>query len=127
LRLAALESTLDAHSRGRLDLLPVWSFLEADSQTLRERAECIAGKVDAEAVATEAVIGGGSVPGATLSSWGIRLAGDPDRLAMQLRAGDPPVIGRIVDGDFIVDLRAVPRDDDKLIVTAIAGLSRESS
>ena len=76
----------------------------------------------AEAVATEALPGAGSAPGATIPSCGVRVAGD--HLAA-LRADDPPIIARARDGVTVLDLRAVEPADDAVIVAALrrAGLT----
>ena len=69
------------------------------------------------AVATEALPGAGSAPGATIPSCGVRVAGD--HLAA-LRANDPPVIARARDGVTVLDLRAVEPEDDAVVVAALA-------
>ena len=53
-----------------------------------------------------AVVGGGGAPGVELDSWALSL---PERYAAPLRAGDPPVLGRVVRGRLLLDLRCVPR------------------
>ena len=70
------------------------------------------------AVATEALPGAGSAPGATIPSFGVRLAGD--HLAA-LRANDPPVIARARDGVTVLDLRAVEPADDAIVRPPCAG------
>jgi L-seryl-tRNA(Ser) seleniumtransferase len=72
----------------------------------------------------ESLIGGGSLPGATLPT---RLAamGDPMKpamalkLARQLRFQDPPVIGRISDNVLLLDPRTVPPQQDDLVIRAL--------
>ena len=76
----------------------------------------IAEAVGGDVVATDAVPGAGSAPGATIPSAGVRVAGD--RLAA-LRAHDPPVIGRARDGATVLDLRAVEPSEDAVIVAAL--------
>jgi len=76
----------------------------------------------ASAVGLESTIGGGSLPGETLASFGLALAGrEPDRLLRALRTGDPVVVGRIAEGRVLLDLRAVPPDVDDALATAVAG------
>ena len=89
-------------------------------EELAARARAIAGATGGEAVPTDAVPGAGSAPGATIPSFGVRVAGD--RLAA-LRAHDPPVIARARDGATVLDLRAVEPADDAVIVAAL-GSSR---
>jgi L-seryl-tRNA(Ser) seleniumtransferase len=88
---------------------------------LARRAAAIADATDATSVATEAVPGAGSAPGATIPSYGVALAGD--HLAA-LRAHDPPIIARTRDGATVLDLRAVEPSDDVVIVDAARGLAR---
>jgi len=61
-------------------------------------------------------VGGGSLPGETLESAGLSIAGrGPDALAHRLRTADPAVIGRVQDGSLLLDLRTIdPTDDEAL-------------
>ncbi len=119
LTLAALEATL----RGPAP--PVHRALHADPGALYERAEAIAGElsgagVDAEAVPTEATVGGGGAPGVALPSAAVSL---PERLAVPLRTGEPAVVGRIEGGRLLLDLRAVPPERDGDVTRAVLGVS----
>ncbi|MCA2183982.1 L-seryl-tRNA(Sec) selenium transferase [Nonomuraea cavernae] len=120
LTLAALEATL----RGPTP--PVRQALHADPAVLGDRAAVLAGKlaaagVDARAVPSEATVGGGGAPGVTLPSAAVSL---PERLAMPLRTGEPPVVGRVEGGRLLLDLRAVPADRDDDVMRAILQVSR---
>jgi L-seryl-tRNA(Ser) seleniumtransferase len=108
LTLAALEATV----RGPLP--PVLESLAARPEDLLARARRLAASLGAdlaEAVVSEAAVGGGGAPGVVLPSAAVAL---PARLAEPLRHGEPPVMGRVVDGRLLLDLVAVPpeRDDD---------------
>lgn len=123
LRLAALAATLAAYERDAATQLPVWRMAEVEVTALGTRAEIIAGACadldDVEVVALEAVLGGGSTPGATLPSAGVALPGPADRLAQLLRTGSPAVVPRIVDDRVVLDLRAVPPEADEQLTAAI--------
>ncbi len=126
LRMAALAATLSAYERDAAGGLPVWSMAETDVTTLRTRAEAIADAIadasvdpDVEVVALQAVLGGGSTPGATLPSAGVALTGPADRLARRLRTGRPAVVPRIVDDRVVLDLRAVPPEADGQLIEAV--------
>jgi L-seryl-tRNA(Ser) seleniumtransferase len=113
LTLAALEATL----RGPLP--PTWVALRADPEALRVRAEKLRsalGDLDAEVSASVAVVGGGGAPGLELASWALSL---PAHLAEALRAGDPPVLGRVERGRLLLDLRCVPPAADATLAEAI--------
>jgi L-seryl-tRNA(Ser) seleniumtransferase len=115
LTLAALEATL------RGPVTPTAQALSADPHALRRRAEAIATAlaargVDAVAVASEATVGGGGAPGVTLPSAAVSL---PERYAALLRAGPPPVLGRIERGRCLLDLRALPAEQDTPLQHAV--------
>ncbi len=126
--LAALAATLGLYRAGRAtDEIPVWRMISATVDDVRDRAEAaVLGLVMAvpsehrrsiKAVALDATVGGGSLPGETIPSWGIAVrVGSADDLLARLRTGEPAVIGRIDDDAVLLDLRTVaPADDDALI------------
>lgn len=122
LRMAALAATLAAYERDAADQLPVWRMAGAAVGTLHARAEAIAGAcadLDVEVVALQAVLGGGSTPGATLPSIGVALTAPADRLARVLRTGAPAVVPRILDERVVLDLRSVPPEADERLTAAI--------
>jgi L-seryl-tRNA(Ser) seleniumtransferase len=115
--LAALEATL----RGPLP--PVQQMLAADVAGLRRRAEALAARlaaagVDARAVDSAARVGGGGAPEHPLSSAAVSLPGSS---AEPLRLGACPVVGHVVDGRTLLDLRSVPPAcDDDLAAAVLA-------
>ncbi|WP_405087466.1 L-seryl-tRNA(Sec) selenium transferase [Microbispora sp. NBC_01389] len=115
LTLAALEATL------RGPATPVRQALHADPLALRERAEALAkamcqAGLDADAVPAEATVGGGGAPGVRLPSVAVSL---PERLAVPLRRGEPPVVGRVEGGRLLLDLRTVPPQRDGEVLDAV--------
>jgi L-seryl-tRNA(Ser) seleniumtransferase len=123
LTIAALEATL-AGPRP-----PVAEQLSADLGSLSERAARICAaladlEIEAAVQATDGAVGGGGAPGVALPSAAVSL---PAALADTLRAGPavrrgavPAVVGRMVDGRLLLDLRAVAASEDELLVAAIA-------
>src|SRR6185503_8536027 len=117
LTLAALEATL------RGPQTPVWQALSADPERLRARVERLCGRldgVDAGAVPSTAVVGGGGAPEVELPSWALSL---PAAYAAPLRLGAPPVVGRVERGRLLLDLRCVPAELDKLVADAILAVA----
>jgi len=115
LTLAALEATL------RGPATPTAQALAADPAALYRRATAIATAlaergIDAAAVASQATVGGGGAPGTTLDSAAISL---PQRYAALLRAGKPPVLGRIEHGRCLLDLRALAPEQDATLRNAV--------
>ena len=131
---AALEATLHDHATGRAgESVPVVRMIETPVARIEARAESLrsrladTGGLTVSVTSTEATIGGGSTPGVTLPSRALTVAGagrSAAALAAALRAGTPPVIGRIADDRLLLDLRTVdPRDDDDL-AKAVATAAR---
>ncbi|WP_436840987.1 L-seryl-tRNA(Sec) selenium transferase [Streptomyces bobili] len=115
LTLAALEATLTGPET------PTGEALSVDPTVLMRRAERLsavlaAAGVDVRAVESIAAIGGGGAPGVTLPSAALSL---PERHAAALRTGPVPVVGRLEAGRCLLDLRAVPAEDDDLLAEAV--------
>ncbi|MFD3920792.1 L-seryl-tRNA(Sec) selenium transferase [Streptomyces sp. NPDC058595] len=113
--LAALEATL----RGPEP--PVHAAVHMPLERLRVRTLRLAEDVarhglDAHVVPCEAVVGGGGAPGTVLPSCALSL---PAELATPLRTGEPAVLGRVVRGRLLLDLRCVPQACDGDILAAV--------
>lgn len=123
--LAAVAATLGLYRAGRATTdIPIWSMIGTGVEALRTRASSILAAVGADGVSSTsmtATIGGGSLPGETLPSAGLRVDGrGAARLARRLREGDPPVIARIEDYAVLLDLRTVLPEDDGRLAGALA-------
>jgi L-seryl-tRNA(Ser) seleniumtransferase len=117
LTLAALEATL------RGPATPTAQALAADPAALHRRATAIATAlaargIDATAVPSQATVGGGGAPGLALDSAAVSL---PQHYAALLRAGKPPVLGRVERGRCLLDLRALPAEHDLTLRDAVLG------
>ena len=118
---AALEVVLGMYARGESGHLPIWRTLEEKPAVLRARATALAQTVPgASVVKAETVAGGGSLPGYSVPSYGVRLkSGRPEDLAARLRAGNPPVFCRVEEQALLFDLRTVEPDEDPRLARAI--------
>ena len=146
--LAALGATLDLYRAGLAgESIPVWQMIATPAEALRERAGALAQAIGSDKAVGSAkgvdsgwsvepapllaTVGGGSLPGEILPSWGLRLRSQgPTRarrsagagaegLLTRLRMGQPCVIGRIGDGAVLLDLRTVPPDADTALAAAV--------
>jgi L-seryl-tRNA(Ser) seleniumtransferase len=126
-RLAGLAATLLHYLKGEaVQKVPVWQMIAMPLKEIDRRAQLWAQSLEgaARVVDGESLIGGGSLPGATLPT---RLAamGDPLKpamalkLARHLRFQDPPVIGRISENILLLDPRTVPPQHDELVIRAL--------
>ena len=128
--LAAVAATLGLYRAGIATReIPVWQMIAVPADMLRARADVLAAQVSgATTVALLATVGGGSLPGQTLPSFGIALAersaASANRLLGTLRTGVPAVLGRIEGGRVVLDLRTVGPSADQELGRAIAAAMR---
>lgn len=122
LSLAALEATLRLY-RAPHDPFRSVPVLRAIAQTSGE-LEARAGRLtaaltalglkDVSALPSTSYVGGGSLPQQTLDSFAVTVSLPgmaPDMLAARLRACTVPVIGRIRDERFLMDVRTLIEED----------------
>ncbi len=128
LTLAALAATLRLYRDEAQAIrdVPLLQLLATPIENLRDRAQRLAPQIaalpavaQAEAVETEAFLGGGSIPSQSISSWcvSIQPAGmSLDQLARKLRSNAPAIVARVSDERLLLDLRTVfPRHDQTLL------------
>ena len=134
LTIAALQATLTLYrdpARAFTEI-PILAMLGASADAVRERAERVAAAISergfgAAAVESDASVGGGAFPAARIASWAVHIFGTAGRLESAMRGAEIPVIGRIQDGSFLVDMRTIaPRDDERLTATMAAALAVSS-
>ena len=122
--LAALEATLRSYENDRTEEIPVLSMLSASPEELKGKAELLSSMLSsagirAEVIPTEGRVGGGSVPNHSLPSYAVALAGDVNALEEKLRLGLHPIVGRIHDGLYLLDVRTLFEEDFSTIVEAV--------
>ena len=124
LGLAALEATLRLYldrERARREI-PVLAMLTVGDDELSERAARLAALIPgSEVVPSTARVGGGALPLLELPGPAVAVGGSGvDGLAARLRAGDPPVIGRIEAGRLLLDPRTLADDELEVAGRAVA-------
>ena len=124
--LAALQATLLHYARGEAEReVPVWRMIATTLDELAARAADLAARLcavgcPATVVQSTSTVGGGALPGETLPTWAVAVAAAaPNALAAALRHGDPPVVGRIAEGQLLLDLRTVPPRMDEVVLRAV--------
>ncbi|HWP67212.1 MAG TPA: L-seryl-tRNA(Sec) selenium transferase [Candidatus Limnocylindria bacterium] len=127
LTIAALGATLRLYREAPdpLAVVPIWRWLtrpldelEAVGRASLERlATALGAGYRVELVASEAEVGSGAAPARPIPSRALAVTHatlGPDAIAARFRAATPPVLGRIFDGRFLLDLRGVERPEDLL-------------
>ena len=125
LTLAALEGTLALLADPELARreIPVLRMLDEPVDSVRERAERLAGLVGGEVEETVARVGGGALPLAELPSAACAIE---ERLAPMLRLGDTPVVGIVRDGRLLLDARTLTADEVDEVARAVIRARRAS-
>ncbi|MBC8098158.1 MAG: L-seryl-tRNA(Sec) selenium transferase [Armatimonadetes bacterium] len=126
--LAALCATLDHYRKGEaLTHIPVWQMIARSLAELHATAQRWAAAlplydgVTVDVVQSTSTVGGGSLPGATLPTWVLRVrVAHPDAFTARLRAVQTPVIARIEDDAVLFDPRTVFSMQDTMLLRIIA-------
>jgi len=130
LALAALEGALRPYLRpDTLEAaVPIMGMLARTPDALQAAAGRLADRLGARVIPGASTVGGGTFPGVELPTFLVAVEapfGDlasVDKLAAALRASDPPVIGRVADGRFLLDPRTLLDGDEDLSVAAFQAL-----
>jgi L-seryl-tRNA(Ser) seleniumtransferase len=124
--LAALEATLALYRDPDVARreIPTLTMLATPVEEIRARAERARRALQqrgtpATIVASTAAVGAGAFPTAELPSVALALDGDAERWSARLRAGDPPVVGRVRDDRLLLDLRTIPEGMIETLVDAV--------
>jgi L-seryl-tRNA(Ser) seleniumtransferase len=133
--LAALEATLRLYLQEQTALasVPVLRMLGQPEEALWTKAESlatrlrgVAGLANVEVRPDVAYVGGGSLPDQALKTWVVAVQSHEyadDAFSRRLRLGEPAVLGRIHDGQLLLDVRTIALEDVDALVVALATAS----
>jgi len=124
-RLAGLAATLIHYIKGEAESnIPVWRMISMPVGDIDKRARkwCKAIGKAASVIDGRSMIGGGSIPGGTLSTRlvSIDCGGKTQKLADELRKGNPSIIVRIEENNLILDPRTVLPEEDELLISCLS-------
>jgi len=127
IRLAGLAATLVHYLKGEaVEKVPVWRMISMPLDEIERRARLWAQALSglAQVIKGETMVGGGSLPGSTLSTKLVAVGKSGQRnviqtLARGLRRYDPPVIGRISEDVLLLDPRTVLPEQDEIVLQAL--------
>ncbi len=127
LTIAALGATLELYRDPEKAVreIPALSMIAASATRIGERCERIASElsprgVRARVVESTASVGAGAFPTLGIPSFALIFDDEPMAVQSRLRAADTPVIGRIHEGIFGLDLRSVPERFDEQLAEVVA-------
>jgi L-seryl-tRNA(Ser) seleniumtransferase len=113
------------------------AMLRANTTTLRGRADRLLRRLRAECTppftfarrATSSQVGGGAQASVLLPSFGVAIRHPrwgPTTLEARLRAGSPPVVGRIQDGELLIDVRCLRPGDGATLARRLSDTGRDT-
>ena len=134
--LAGLEKVLLYYLKGQAtEKIPVWQMISLPLKALQARAEKIKAALEKSDIKiaiqkSQSTVGGGSLPGETLPTVVISVQSfgrspqdeSVDRQAKLFREQPTPIIGRIENDRFVLDLRTVFPQQDEIIISAIRNI-----
>lgn len=132
-RLAGLAATLVHYLKDEaVTKIPVWRMIAAPPEEIDRRAKQWAQALgdQAQVIAGETMIGGGSLPGGTLPTKLVAIGGKKDRtiaqvMSRRLRSQEIPAVGRISDDVLLLDPRSVLPEADEIVLKALRSLTSD--
>lgn len=126
--IAALTATLELYRDPDKAVreIPALSMIAISGERIQSRCDRLAAKlgdkgIDAHVTPSTASVGAGAFPTDPIQSFAVIIDnGDPMAIQSRLRAAHLPVIGRINDGKFGLDLRSVPERFDEPMFDAVS-------
>lgn len=74
-------------------------------------------ELNCEIIETKAIIGGGSMPDATIDSFGVIIKDlDGTKIDKFFASGENPIIGRVQNNEFFIDLKTIHSDEYSIIL-----------
>jgi L-seryl-tRNA(Ser) seleniumtransferase len=118
---AIVAETLRAFASGRHEeRVTIYRMLAMPLEALRARAEFLIRGTRARIIDTHCALGGGTTPTETIASIGIEVAGDANALQTRFLRNDPPIVGRIHDGRFTLEVRTLLDRDLDAVARALS-------
>jgi len=127
LTIAALTATLELYRDPERAIreIPALAMIATPVDRIRTRCDAVVASLTGNGIGSHTAessgsVGAGAFPTDVIPSFSVILDGDdPMKLQSSLRAAHVPVIGRINDEKFGLDLRSVPERFDRLLIESI--------
>ena len=121
---AVVGETLRAFATGKHEShIPIYRMLSTSLETLRARAAELSLGTQAHAIDSDCALGGGTTPAESIPSVAIEVPGNANELYARFLRQDPPIVGRIVDDRFTIEMRTLLDDDLPHVAAALRALS----
>ena len=113
-------ATLRAFSRGQYEaMIPIYRMLSTSVEALRQRAQEIVRGTKGTIVDSECALGGGTTPTETIRSIAIAVPGNATELYARYLQMPTPIVGRVVDDRFTLEVRTLSEADLPEVAAAL--------
>jgi L-seryl-tRNA(Ser) seleniumtransferase len=117
---AVVASTLHAFATQKQEeRIAIYRMLSTSLDELRARAAAIIAGTSAGLIESRCALGGGTTPTETIASVAIEVPGDAAAMQAQFLANDPPIVGRIVNDRFTLEVRTLSERDREQVRAAL--------
>ena len=117
---AVIAETLRAFATERHEEeIPIYAMLAAPMAALRTRAEELVRGTRCRVVESDCALGGGTTPTETIPSVAVAVPGNANENDARFRSNQPPIVGRIVNDAFTIDMRTILEADLPFVSEAI--------
>ncbi len=117
---AIVAATLRAFATNKFEeCIPVYRMLCTPLDVLRTRAERLATGTQCTIVESRCALGGGTTPTETIASIAIEVPGNASELQARFLRNDPPIVGRIQNDRFTIDVRTLQESDLTQVAAAL--------
>ncbi len=127
--IAGLAATLQHYALGEaIEKIPIWQMISMNEPILQQRAQRFADAwgSQAQVITGQSTVGGGSLPGQTLTTRLCAISLPQQKLELiskELRTADVPIISKIQDSMLQLDPRTVLIDQDIHVLNTLGKLS----
>ncbi|HVG22618.1 MAG TPA: L-seryl-tRNA(Sec) selenium transferase [Thermoanaerobaculia bacterium] len=119
---AIVAATLRAFATKRYEeAVPVYRMLSTPLDLLRTRAELLVRGTTCAIVDSRCALGGGTTPTETIPSIAVAVPGNASELQARFLANDPPIVGRVQNDRFTLDVRTLQETDLTQVGAALRG------
>jgi L-seryl-tRNA(Ser) seleniumtransferase len=99
--------------------IPIYRMLAASLDLLRARAEKLVRGTHCTIVDSRCALGGGTTPTETMPSIAVEVPGDANELQTKLLHHTPPIVGRIQNDRYTLDVRTLLETDLTTVAAAL--------
>jgi len=117
---AVVGATLQSFAAGSYEeRVPIYRMLAAPLEALRSRASGLVRGTDCLVIDSRCALGGGTTPAETIASIAIAVPGRAAETYQRFLRNEPPIIGRITEDRYTIDVRTLLDEDVTAVESAL--------